>query len=118
MLIGSAFLTSVNPFSCISTNNQERKTRPQVINVNGDEPVFFPFNIETSKCSGSWNNINSLYTNICVPDVVKDKVFNLMSRTNAARFIESNEMGKCEYKFGENVCNNKKRWNADVNVRN
>ena len=22
-------------------NNQESKTRPQVINVNGDEPVFF-----------------------------------------------------------------------------
>ena len=29
-------------------NNQECKTRPQVINVNGDEPVFFPFSIETS----------------------------------------------------------------------
>ena len=27
-------------------NNQECKTRPQVINVNGDEPVFFPFSIE------------------------------------------------------------------------
>ena len=23
-------------------NNQECKTRPQVINVNGDEPLFFP----------------------------------------------------------------------------
>ena len=30
-------------------NNQECKTRPQVINFNGDEPVFFPFSIETSK---------------------------------------------------------------------
>ena len=45
------FLTSVNslnaiPLSCISMNNQECKTRPQVINVNGDEPVFFPFSIE------------------------------------------------------------------------
>ena len=29
------------PLSCISMNNQECKTRPQVINVNGDEPVFF-----------------------------------------------------------------------------
>ena len=34
-------------------NSQECKTRPQVININGDEPVFFPFSIETSKCSGS-----------------------------------------------------------------
>ena len=43
------------PLSCISMNNQARKTRPQVINVNGDEPVLFPFSIETSKCSGNCN---------------------------------------------------------------
>ena len=42
-------------------NNQERKTRPQIVNVNGDEPVFFPFSIKTSKCSGSCNNINYPY---------------------------------------------------------
>ena len=29
------------PLSCISMNSQECKTRPQVVNVNGDEPVFF-----------------------------------------------------------------------------
>ena len=27
--------------SCISMSNQECETRPQVVNVNGDEPVFF-----------------------------------------------------------------------------
>ena len=59
------------PLSCISMNNQECKTRPQTVNVNGDEPVFFPFSIETSKCSGSCNDINYPYQNICVPDVVK-----------------------------------------------
>ena len=37
---------SLNSLSCISMNNQERKTRPQVVNVNGDEPVFFPFSIK------------------------------------------------------------------------
>ena len=26
--------------SCISMKNQSCKTRPQVVNVNGDEPVF------------------------------------------------------------------------------
>ena len=79
--------TSVNSLSCISMNNQECKTRPQVVNVNGDEPLFFPFGTKTSKCSGSCNNIN-LYTKICVPDVVKNlnvKVFNIMSRTNETR---------------------------------
>ena len=73
------------PLSFISMNNQECKTRPQVVNVNGDEPVFFPFCIETSKCSGSCNDINYPYAKICVPDVVKNlnvKIFNLMLRTN------------------------------------
>ena len=41
--------TSVNSLSCISINNQECKTRSQVVNVSGDEPVFFPFSIKTSK---------------------------------------------------------------------
>ena len=38
--------TNANSLSCISMNNQECKTRPQVINANGDEPVFFPFSIK------------------------------------------------------------------------
>ena len=53
-------------------SNQECKTRSQVVNVNGDEPVFFPFSTETSKCSVSCNNINYLYAKIYVPDVVKN----------------------------------------------
>ena len=50
--------TKANSLSFISMNNEECKTRPQVVNVNGDEPVIFPFSTETSKCSGSCNNIN------------------------------------------------------------
>ena len=35
--------TNANSLNAISLNNQECKTRPQVVNINGDEPVFFPF---------------------------------------------------------------------------
>ena len=42
-------LTSVNSLSCISMNNQECKVRPQIVNVNSDKTVFFPFSIKTSK---------------------------------------------------------------------
>ena len=62
---------NVNSLRCISMNNQECETRPQVINFNGDEPAFFPFSIEKSKCNGSCNNINYPYAKLCVPDVVK-----------------------------------------------
>ena len=70
---GLAFLstlTSVNLLSCISMNNQECKIRPQIYNLNMDEPLFFPFSIKTSKCSGRCNNINNPYANLCVHDVV------------------------------------------------
>ena len=87
-LVASALLTSVNSLSCYSMNNQECKTRPQIVNVNGDKPVFFPFSIKSSKCSGSCNNINYPYAKIRVPDLVKNlnvKVFNLMPRTNETK---------------------------------
>ena len=74
-LVGLTILpgfTNANSLSCFSMNNQECKTRPQVINVNGYEPVFFPFSTETSKCSGICNNINYPYAKLCVPDVVKN----------------------------------------------
>ena len=93
-------------------NNQERKTRPEVVNVNGDEPVFFPISIKISKCSGICNNVNDPYANICVPDIVKNlnvKVFNLLSRTNETRYIEWHEICNCKYRLDANVCNNKKR---------
>ena len=42
-------LSSANPLKCISMNNQECKIRPEIFNVNSSKPVFYPFNIRTSK---------------------------------------------------------------------
>ena len=70
--IGSLFLSSLvskTPLSCISTKNQERKVRPEIINVNNNNPIFYPFSIKINKCSGNYNNINNPYAKICVPDV-------------------------------------------------
>ena len=92
--IGSLFLSnliSITSLSCISMNNQECKARPEIINVNSNNPIFYAFSIKTSKCSGNCNNIRDPYAKICVPDIVKDlkvKVFNLMSRTNETRHIK------------------------------
>ena len=59
--------------------------------------LFFPFSIETSKCSGSCDDINYPYAKICVPNVMKNfnvKVFNPLSRTKETRFIELHETCK------------------------
>ena len=75
-------------------NNQECKVRPEIINVNSNETLFYLFSVKTSKCSGSCNNINDPYAKMCVPDVIKNlnvKVFNLMSRTNETRHVKWRE---------------------------
>ena len=53
---GLIVLSSVNPlsgaplnatlFKCVSMTNQKCKVRPQIVNANSDEPVFYPFSIK------------------------------------------------------------------------
>ena len=91
-------------------NNQACKVRPEIINLNSNEPVFYLFSIKTSKCSGICNNINGPYAQICVLDAVKDltvKLFNLMLRTNEARHINWHETCKCKCRLDASVCNSK-----------
>ena len=97
-------------------NEQSCKVGPEIIDVNSDEPVFYPFSIKISKCSGSCNNISDPCAKMCVPDVVKNlnvKVFNLMSRTNETKYIKWHETCKCKCRLDASVCNNKLRWNDD-----
>ena len=67
----SSDFTNVSSLSCISMINQECKTRPQIVNVNSNNPIFYPFSIKISKCCGNCNNINDPYSKICVLHIVK-----------------------------------------------
>ena len=72
-------------------NNQECKIRTEIITVNTNEPMFYPYGIKINKCKGSCNTINDQYAKIFVPDTIKKinvKVFNLMLRTNETRHIK------------------------------
>ena len=71
---------------------QECKTRPQVINVNGDQPAFFPFSIKTNKCSGTCN--------LGLMFVIKNKSWN----KNKCRC-------ECKELFHKGVCNKGFIWN-------
>ena len=44
-------LSYVNSLEYVSMNNQECKARPKIINVNNNEPVFYPCTIKVNKCS-------------------------------------------------------------------
>ena len=72
-------------------NNQECKIRPEITNINSNEPLFYLYSVKISKFSGSCSNVNNPYAKLCVPDIVKNtniKAFNLISRTNETRYIE------------------------------
>ena len=57
LTILSSFTNAIR-LSCISMSNQECKARPEIVNVNSNNPMFYPFSVKKSKCSGSCNNIN------------------------------------------------------------
>ena len=61
----------MNSLECVSMNSQECKIRPGIINLNTNEPVFYPYNIKIHKCKGSCNTINDPYAKICVPYTIK-----------------------------------------------
>ena len=116
MMLFSYYLPSANSLIYTSMNKQPCKARPEIINLNTNNPIFYPFSIKTSKCSGNCNNINDTYAKICVPDVVKDvniKAFNLMSKTNETKNIKWHETCKCECGLDAIVCNDKQRWNKN-----
>ena len=82
---------SVNSVECVSMNNLECKIKSEIININTNEPIFYPNSVTINKCKSSCNTINDPYAKLCVPDTIKNinvKVFNLMSRTNETRHIE------------------------------
>ena len=64
------------PLKCVSMNNQECRIRPEIININSNEPTFYPYSIKVNKCSGSCNNINDSYAKLCVPDVINNIMLN------------------------------------------
>ena len=120
MMFFGCNILGVNSFNavpkCILMNNQECKITPEIINININEPLFYPYSIKVNKCSGSCNNNNDPYSKLGIPDVVKNviiKVFNLRSRTNETKHIEWHETCKCKCRLYASVCYNKQRWNND-----
>ena len=109
-------LSYVNSLECVSMSNQGCKARPKIINVNSNEPVFYPCSIKVNKCSGICNNINDPYAKLGGPDIIKNinvKVFNLISRINETRSIIWHETCKCVCRLTSAICNSRQIWNED-----
>ena len=71
LVINFFIALKVNSLECMSVINQKCMPRPKIIDVNANEPVFYPYSIKINKCSGSCNNINDPFAKLCVPDILK-----------------------------------------------
>ena len=72
-------LIKIRKCNSIELYFNEKSRSSQVINVNSNNPIFYPCSIKTNKCSGNCSNINYPYAKICVPDIIKNlnvKAFN------------------------------------------
>ena len=52
--------------------NQDCKIRPEIISINSNNPIFYPFSVHINRCNGSCNNKKDPYARICVSDVVEN----------------------------------------------
>ena len=100
----------------VSVINKKCISRPKIIDLNKDEPVFYLLSIKVNKCSGDCNNINDPMAKLCVPNIVKDmniKVFNLLARINETRKIVWHETCKCVCRLRSAICNDRQEWNEN-----
>ena len=54
-VLGLTVLTSsiAGALNCVSMNNQECKVTPKIVDVSSNNPIFYPFSVKISRCSGN-----------------------------------------------------------------
>ena len=70
-LINVYTITSLISNSEWCINIQPRQARPTLVNINSNQPLYYPFTFSVNKCAGSCNTIDDQYTQVCVPKKVK-----------------------------------------------
>ena len=93
--------------------------RPKILDVNEGvgEALFYPYNVQANKCSGSCNTLDNPIETLCVPNVIKGlnmKVYNFLTMLNETRNVLWHESCKCVCKLNSSVCNNKQIWNSNT----
>ena len=58
-VLGLTILSNItNALECLSMKNKECKVRPKIVDINSNNPIFYPFSVKINRCSGNCNNIN------------------------------------------------------------
>ena len=119
LLISLFGIIKTKALECVSVVNQKCMPRPKILDVNEGigEALFYPYNVQVNKCSGSCNTLDNPMTKLCVPNVIKRinmQVYNFLMRLNETGNVLWHESCKCVCKLNSSVCNNKQIWNDDT----
>ena len=112
LLISLFGIIKTKALECVSVVNQKCMPRPKIVDVNEGvgEALFYPYNVQVNKCSGSCNTLdNGEMAKFCVPYVIQGvnmQVYNFLMRLNETRNVLWHE--------SSSVCNNKQIWNDDT----
>ena len=119
LLVSLFSIIKTRALECVSVFNQKCMPRPKILDVNEGigEALFYPYNVQVNKCSGSCNMLDNLMAKLCVPNVIKGvnmQVYNFLMRLNESRNVLWHESCKCVCKSNSSVCHNKQIWNSDT----
>ena len=87
LLISLFGIIKTKALECVSVVNQKCMPRPKILDVNegAGEALFYPYNVQVNKCSGSCNMLDNPIEKLCVPNVIKGvnmQVYNFLMRLN------------------------------------
>ena len=104
---------------CVSVVNQKCIPRPKILDLNEGigEALFYPYNVQVNKCSGSCKTLDNPMAKLCVPNVIKAinmQVYNFLTMLNETRNVLWHQSCKCVCKLNSSICNNKQIWNSDT----
>ena len=75
-------LSNVNSLECVSMNNQECKKRSEIININTNEPLFYPYSIRINRCKVGCNTINDPYIKYLSLTMLYNKSLDIISSSD------------------------------------
>ena len=105
-------ILKVRALEYVSVVNQKCMPRPKILNVNEGigEALFYPYNVQVNKCSGSCDTLDNPMFKICVPKIIKNvnmRVYYFLIRLNETRYVLWHESCKCVCRLNSSVCNSK-----------
>ena len=78
----------------MSLTNQKCMTPPTLMNLHpneySQESHYYPFVVKLDRCVGSFNTLNDLFNNVCVPNKTEDlnlSVFNMITEINESKTL-------------------------------